>query len=123
MRADLITGTQQADEGESLFANAGFKIILRCDYPRNGQGAARLMQLEEKWLRRGAPGPGHRAAPHPAPRTIPDRISPAASQEHAGIRRPAPLTCSARRWLDDYRERRDLRRGEALVPPEPGTPF
>jgi hypothetical protein len=46
----IIAATQQADVAESLIANAGFKIILRCDYPKDVGFASRLMQLEEKWF-------------------------------------------------------------------------
>jgi len=46
----IIAATQQTDVAESLIANAGFKIILRCDYPKDVGFASRLMQLEEKWF-------------------------------------------------------------------------
>jgi len=46
----IIAATQQSDVSESLIANAGFKIILRCDYPKDVQFASRLMQLDEKWF-------------------------------------------------------------------------
>jgi hypothetical protein len=46
----IIAATQQSDVSESLIANAGFKIILRCDYPRDVQFASRLMQLDERYF-------------------------------------------------------------------------
>jgi energy-coupling factor transporter ATP-binding protein EcfA2 len=48
----IIAATQQADISESLIANSGFKFILRCDYPRDVQFAAALLQIEPKWLPR-----------------------------------------------------------------------
>ena len=42
----IIAATQQVDVSESLIANAGFKFILRCDYPDDVLFAARLMNLE-----------------------------------------------------------------------------
>ena len=38
----IIAATQQADVSESLIANSGFKLILRCDYPRDVQFASLL---------------------------------------------------------------------------------
>lgn len=46
----IIAAAQQADVSESLIANAGFKFILRCDYPDDVTFASRLMQLEPKWF-------------------------------------------------------------------------
>jgi hypothetical protein len=46
----IIAATQQADVSESLIANTGIKVILRCDYPRDVQFAATLLQIEPKWL-------------------------------------------------------------------------
>jgi hypothetical protein len=46
----IIAATQQADVSESLIANSGFKFILRCDYPKDVQFAAQLLQIEPKWL-------------------------------------------------------------------------
>lgn len=54
----LIAATQQADVSESLIANSGFKIILRCDYPKDVTFAAQLLQIEPKWLPRLALGSG-----------------------------------------------------------------
>jgi Helicase HerA, central domain len=54
----ILAATQQADVSESLIANAGFKIILRCDYPKDVQFASRLMQLDEKWFPKLALGSG-----------------------------------------------------------------
>jgi len=42
----IIAATQQVDVSESLIANAGFKFILRCDYPDDVLFASRLMNLE-----------------------------------------------------------------------------
>jgi len=46
----IIAATQQADVSDSLIANAGFKIILRCDYPKDVTFASRLTQMDEKWF-------------------------------------------------------------------------
>jgi hypothetical protein len=46
----IIAGTQQADVSESLIANSGIKIILRCDYPRDVTFASQLLQLKPEWL-------------------------------------------------------------------------
>jgi hypothetical protein len=46
----IISATQQADISESLIANSGFKFILRCDYPRDVQFAAAMLQIEPRWL-------------------------------------------------------------------------
>jgi hypothetical protein len=54
----LIAATQQADVSESLIANSGFKFILRCDYPKDVQFAAQLLQIEPKWLPRLSLGNG-----------------------------------------------------------------
>ena len=54
----IIAATQQSDVSESLIANAGFKIILRCDYPRDVQFASRLMQLDERYFPKLALGYG-----------------------------------------------------------------
>jgi hypothetical protein len=54
----IIAATQQSDVSESLIANAGFKIILRCDYPRDVQFASRLMQLDERYFPKLAIGHG-----------------------------------------------------------------
>ena len=54
----LIAATQQADVSESLIANAGFKIILRCDYPKDVTFASQLLQVEPKWLPRLPLGTG-----------------------------------------------------------------
>jgi hypothetical protein len=44
----IIAATQQVDVSESLIANAGFKFILRCDYPDDVMFASRLMNLETR---------------------------------------------------------------------------
>lgn len=54
----LIAATQQADVSESLIANSGFKIILRCDYPKDVTFASQLLQIEPKWLPRLTLGTG-----------------------------------------------------------------
>lgn len=54
----IIAATQQADVSESLIANSGFKLILRCDYPRDVQFASLLLQIEPKWLPKLALGTG-----------------------------------------------------------------
>jgi hypothetical protein len=46
----IIAATQQADVAESLIANSGIKIILRCDYPRDVEFASRLLQIEPRWI-------------------------------------------------------------------------
>jgi len=44
----IIAATQQSDVSESLIANSGFKLVLRCDFPKDVQFASRLMQMDEK---------------------------------------------------------------------------
>jgi len=46
----IIAATQQADVSESLIANSGFKLILRCDYPKDVTFASQLLQIEPRWL-------------------------------------------------------------------------
>lgn len=46
----IIAATQQSDVSESLIANSGFKLILRCDYPRDVQFASQLLQIDGRWL-------------------------------------------------------------------------
>ena len=46
----IIAATQQADVSESLIANSGFKLILRCDYPKDVTFASQLLQIEARWL-------------------------------------------------------------------------
>ena len=46
----IIAATQQSDVADSLIANAGIKIVLRCDFPRDVDFASRLMQMEPKWF-------------------------------------------------------------------------
>lgn len=46
----IIAATQQADVSESLIANSGFKLILRCDYPRDVTFASQLLQIKPEWL-------------------------------------------------------------------------
>jgi hypothetical protein len=46
----IIAATQQADVSESLIANSGFKLILRCDYPKDVTFASQLLQIESRWL-------------------------------------------------------------------------
>ena len=46
----IIAASQESDVSESLLANAGFKFVLRCDYPRDVWFASKLMQIEEKWF-------------------------------------------------------------------------
>lgn len=54
----IIAATQQADVSESLIANSGFKLILRCDYPKDVQFASQLLQLDARWLPRLPIGTG-----------------------------------------------------------------
>ena len=46
----IIAATQQADVSESLIANSGFKLILRCDYPKDVLFASQLLQIDARWL-------------------------------------------------------------------------
>lgn len=46
----IIAATQQADVSESLIANSGFKLILRCDYPKDVSFASQLLQIDARWL-------------------------------------------------------------------------
>jgi energy-coupling factor transporter ATP-binding protein EcfA2 len=46
----IIAATQQADVSESLIANSGFKLILRCDYPKDVAFASQLLQIDARWL-------------------------------------------------------------------------
>lgn len=46
----IIAATQQADVSESLIANSGFKLILRCDYPKDVTFASQLLQIDPRWL-------------------------------------------------------------------------
>ena len=46
----IIAATQQADVSESLIANSGFKLILRCDYPKDVTFASQLLQLDARWF-------------------------------------------------------------------------
>ena len=48
----IITATQQSDINESIIANSGIKIILRCDFPRDILFASQLLQLRQEWLPR-----------------------------------------------------------------------
>jgi len=54
----IIAATQQADISESLIANSGFKLILRCDYPKDVTFASQLLQIKPEWLPRLALGTG-----------------------------------------------------------------
>jgi hypothetical protein len=46
----IVAATQQTDVSESLIANSGIKLILRCDFPRDVQFASQLLQIDGKWL-------------------------------------------------------------------------
>jgi Helicase HerA, central domain len=46
----IIAATQQSDVSESLIANSGFKLILRCDYPRDVTFASQLLQIKPEWF-------------------------------------------------------------------------
>lgn len=48
----IISATQQSDINESIIANSGTKIILRCDYPRDVTFASQLLQLKNDHLPR-----------------------------------------------------------------------
>lgn len=54
----IIAATQQADVSESLIANSGFKLILRCDYPKDVTFASQLLQIDTRWLPKLAIGTG-----------------------------------------------------------------
>jgi hypothetical protein len=54
----IIAATQQADVSESLIANSGFKLILRCDYPKDVTFASQLLQIDARWLPKLAIGTG-----------------------------------------------------------------
>jgi hypothetical protein len=54
----IIAATQQADVSESLIANTGFKLILRCDYPKDVHFASSLLQIKPEWLPKLALGTG-----------------------------------------------------------------
>ncbi len=54
----IIAATQQADVSESLIANTGFKLILRCDYPKDVHFASQLLQIKPEWLPKLALGTG-----------------------------------------------------------------
>jgi hypothetical protein len=54
----IIAATQQADVSESLIANTGFKLILRCDYPKDVHFASSLLQVKPEWLPKLALGTG-----------------------------------------------------------------
>src|SRR5262249_2340165 len=46
----IIAATQQADVADSLIANSGTKLILRCDYPKDVEFASKLLQIEARWV-------------------------------------------------------------------------
>jgi hypothetical protein len=46
----IIAATQQGDVADSLIANSGFKIFLRCDFPKDVELASHLLQVDAKWL-------------------------------------------------------------------------
>lgn len=46
----IIAATQQADIADSLIANSGFKLFLRCDFPRDVDFASRLLHIDPKWM-------------------------------------------------------------------------
>jgi hypothetical protein len=54
----IIAATQQADVSESLIANTGFKLVLRCDYPKDVHFASALLQIKPEWLPKLALGYG-----------------------------------------------------------------
>jgi len=54
----IIAATQQADVSESLIANTGFKLILRCDYPKDVHFASSLLQIKPEWLPKLSLGTG-----------------------------------------------------------------
>jgi hypothetical protein len=54
----IIAATQQADVSESLIANTGFKLILRCDYPKDVHFASQLLQIDTRWLPKLSLGTG-----------------------------------------------------------------
>lgn len=46
----IIAATQQGDVADSLIANSGIKIFLRCDFPRDVELASKLLHIDAKWL-------------------------------------------------------------------------
>jgi hypothetical protein len=54
----IITASQQADISESVLANTGIKIILRCDYPKDVFFASNLLHIEPQWIPKLALGTG-----------------------------------------------------------------
>jgi hypothetical protein len=54
----IIAATQQADVSESLIANTGFKLILRCDFPKDVHFASQLLQIKPEWLPKLSLGTG-----------------------------------------------------------------
>lgn len=46
----LVSATQQADVADSLVANSGTKIVLRCDYPKDVDFTSKLLQVEARWV-------------------------------------------------------------------------
>jgi len=60
----IIAATQQADVSESLIANSGFKLILRCDYPKDLTFASQLLQIEPRWLPKLPSAPESRGSPY-----------------------------------------------------------
>lgn len=46
----LISATQQADVADSLIANSGTKIILRCDHPKDVDFTSKLLQVDGRWV-------------------------------------------------------------------------
>jgi hypothetical protein len=46
----IIAASQQTDVSDSLIANAGFKIVLRCDFPRDVDFASKMLQVDPHWV-------------------------------------------------------------------------
>ena len=46
----IVSASQQADLSESMLANAGIKIILRCDYPKDMLFASQVLQISMEWI-------------------------------------------------------------------------
>jgi hypothetical protein len=46
----IVAASQQSDISDSVIANAGFKVVLRCDFPRDVEFASKLMQVDPRWV-------------------------------------------------------------------------
>jgi hypothetical protein len=46
----LLSATQQADVADSLIANSGTTLILRCAHPKDSDFASKLLQVDARWV-------------------------------------------------------------------------